>query len=77
MAHYRDEYLINEVIQRLKNLRESRFLSQEQVFNDTGIHVGRIESRKLNITISTLKCLCDYYEVTLGDFFADSPSAGK
>lgn len=39
------------------------------VYNDTNIHIARIETAKGNITVSTLAALCKYYKVSLVDFF--------
>ena len=61
MAQYRDEQLLQKIALRLKGLREHKGLSQEQVFHDTEIHIARIETAKLNISVSTLSKLCDYY----------------
>lgn len=61
--------LINAVGQRLKELRNQKGLSQEQVYFDTNIHVGRVETGKYNISISTLSELCMYYKVSIIDFF--------
>lgn len=72
MAQLRDEELLNQVIFKLRSLRNDRGLSQEKVLNDTGVHIGRIESEKVNISISTLKILCDYYGISLSDFFSDT-----
>lgn len=39
------------------------------VYNDTNIHIARIEAAKANISVSTLAALCKYYKITLVDFF--------
>ena len=44
-------------------------MSQEVVYEDTGIHIGKIETAKYNITVSTLSRLCNYYGTTLKEFF--------
>ena len=44
-------------------------VSQETVYEDTGLHIGRIETERHNITVSTLSRLCDYYGITLSEFF--------
>ncbi|MQX27512.1 helix-turn-helix domain-containing protein [Alistipes sp. dk3620] len=61
--------LIEEIARRLKDLRIGRGLSQETVYFNTGIHIGKIETEKYNITVSTLSKLCDYYQITLEEFF--------
>lgn len=64
-----DTQFINAVGKRLKELRNEKGLSQETVYFHTNIHIGRVETGKYNITISTLKQLCDYYGISVADFF--------
>ncbi|WP_200868403.1 helix-turn-helix domain-containing protein [Cellulophaga lytica] len=52
-------------------MRERKALTQEDVYNDTGIHISRIETARVNITVSTLSSLCDYYQMKLSDFFKE------
>ena len=66
---WRNDVLIEEIARRLKDLRIGRGLSQEMVYFNTGIHIGKIETEKYNITVSTLSKLCDYYQITLEEFF--------
>lgn len=66
---WRNDVLIEEIARRLKDLRIGRGLSQETVYFNTGIHIGKIETEKCNITVSTLSKLCDYYQITLEEFF--------
>ncbi len=44
-------------------------LNQQDVFEDIGIHIARIEAVKSNITVSTLAKLCKYYKISLVEFF--------
>ena len=71
MGQIRTQQLLNKIGRRVKSLREDSGLTQEDVFNDTGIHIGRIETATSNITVSTLDALCKYFKVGLGDFFID------
>ena len=66
---WRNDVLIEEIARRLKDLRIGRGLSQETVYFNTGIHIGKIETEKYNITVSTLSKLCDYYQITLEESF--------
>lgn len=54
---------------RLKELRAKKGVSQEIVYEDTGVHIGKIETVRYNITVSTLSKLCNYYGITLKEFF--------
>jgi transcriptional regulator with XRE-family HTH domain len=74
MAHLTDPSLLRQIATRLKAVREARGLTQEQVFVDTTIHVGRIETARINVTVSTVAALCTYFEIDLPTFFAfDKP----
>lgn len=44
---------------------------QEEFYNDTGIHLARIESGKANVSISTLSSICKYFNIALDDFFKE------
>lgn len=61
------EVLLN-LAKRIKELRLEKKLTQEEVYNDTGIHVARIEQGKRDISFTTLTKIADYFEVSLGYF---------
>ena len=70
MGRERYDYeLLGWVARRLKELREEKGLSQEKVYFDTGLNVGRIELGKTNISLTTLSVLSKYYNIKLEDFF--------
>ncbi|MBO9573196.1 MAG: helix-turn-helix transcriptional regulator [Chitinophagaceae bacterium] len=69
MTQLRDDKILHQIALVLKDLRDEWELSQEEVYNDTNIHIGRIESGHTNPTISTLSYLADYFEIKLSDFF--------
>ena len=52
----------------LSLLRDARNLTQEEVYNDTNIHVGRIETAKANLSVSTLATLCKYFKIRMSEF---------
>ena len=58
-----NEPVVRGVVAQLRELRHARNLSQKQVFTDTDINIGRIES------VSTLADLCAYYGIPLREFF--------
>ena len=66
---WRDITLLKAIAGRLRELRAEKGVSQETVYEDTGIHIGKIETEKYNITVSTLARLCCYYGISLGAFF--------
>lgn len=60
------ELLLN-LAKRLKGLRKQKEVTQEDVYNDTGIHVARIEQGKRDISYTTLCKLADYFDVTINE----------
>lgn len=65
----RNEELVSAVGKRLRDIRTGKGLSQGIVYIDTDIHIARVEMGRYNVTISTLSDLCDYYGVSLEEFF--------
>ncbi|GGW96368.1 helix-turn-helix domain-containing protein [Salegentibacter mishustinae] len=68
-SRLKNEKLLQKISIQLKRHREKKELTQEDVYNDTGIHISRIETGKVNITVSTLAALCDYFDLNLSEFF--------
>jgi transcriptional regulator with XRE-family HTH domain len=68
MSHRKNQVLLERIATVLKGLRELKGVSQQDVYNDTNIHLGRIESSKANINITTLSDLCKYFEIKLSKF---------
>lgn len=61
--------LLNFIAQRIKALRNENGLTQEDFYNDTNIHIGRIELAKRDISVSTLSKICEYFKINIDDFF--------
>lgn len=64
-----NDVLSKAIGQRLRQLRESKGLSQEQVLFLKDVYLTRIENGLRNISICTLIKLCEMYGVTLAEFF--------
>ena len=62
--------LLLRLASRIKELRLEKNLTQEDAFNDTGIHFGRIEQGKRDVSFTSLKKVCDYFQLTLEEFFS-------
>lgn len=60
--------LLLTLANRLKELRKQKNVTQEDVYNDTGIHVARIEQGKRDISFTTLCKLANYFGVEIGYF---------
>ncbi|MCP9749491.1 helix-turn-helix domain-containing protein [Ferruginibacter sp. HRS2-29] len=69
MAEIKNEELLRKIAVVMKQLREKKGVYQMDVIDDTGIHVGRIETAAVNISISSLAALTDYFEIKLSEFF--------
>jgi transcriptional regulator with XRE-family HTH domain len=59
--------LIEKIIFKIKKLRDQKGVTLQEFYNDTGIHLARIESEKRDIPISTLSRVCDYFGITLSE----------
>ncbi len=69
MAHRRDEKLIRQVMDKMRELRKTRGLTQDAVYEDTGVQIKVYETGTYNPTITTIAILCCYFGVTLEEFF--------
>lgn len=63
-----DQELLLNLAKRLKELRKKKGVTQEDVYNDTGVHVARIEQGKRDIAYTTLLKLAEYFDVELTEF---------
>ena len=64
-----DFELIGKIARKLKKIREAKGLSQRIVYIDTDFNIGKIEVGRTNISVSTLSRLCNYYGITIQEFF--------
>jgi len=63
--------LVSHSANLLKEIRIRQCISQEAVYAITMINVARIENGSKDITLRTLKTLCDLYDTPLEDFFLE------
>jgi DNA-binding XRE family transcriptional regulator len=68
MGQIKDTKLLQKIALVTKQLRENNGVTQEEVYNDTNIHIGRIETSKANLSVSTLSALCKYFKIKMSDF---------
>jgi len=64
-----NEDLLLKIAKKIKQLREDEGVSQNTFYIDTDIHIARIETGRLNITVSTLQVICNYFGISLSEFF--------
>jgi DNA-binding Xre family transcriptional regulator len=67
MGHSPVTTLLDTLTTRLKAARTEKKISLQEVFDLTGIHVGRLEAKRANMTVLTLLTLCRLYEVRASD----------
>ena len=63
-----EDQLRKIVVQKIKMLRKQHNVTLEVFYNDTGIHLARIEQGEINITLVTLKRICDYFNIKTSFF---------
>lgn len=56
---------------RVKMLRNSKNLTQQEAYNDTGVHFGRIEQGKRDASYTTIKRISLYFNLTLEEFYSE------
>lgn len=64
----KENEVLLDLAKKIKTLRQLKGVTQEQMYNDTGIHVARIEQGKRDITFTTLKKIVAYFEVKMDIF---------
>ena len=69
MAQMRDDKLLLSIALVLKELRESRGVSQHEVYFETNVHIARIENGKTNPSVSTLAVLLKYFRIKTSEFY--------
>lgn len=70
MGQIKNKKLLKAIAIQLKELRESRNVTQEDFYNDTSIHIARIETGNNNISVSTLDAICKYFNIPISKFFS-------
>jgi len=65
-----DKRLLVLLAKRVKQLRTENDLTQEQAYNDTGIHFGRIEQGKRDASFTTIYKICNYFKISIEEFFS-------
>lgn len=70
MSQIKNKKLLKSIAIQLKELRLNHNITQEDFYNDTNIHIARIETGNNNISISTLDAICNYFDISLSKFFS-------
>ncbi|MCD7971038.1 MAG: helix-turn-helix domain-containing protein [Alistipes sp.] len=64
-----DHNLLAMVASRVKELRLASKHSQESLSEETKLHIGRIETGRYNITLTSISVLCKFFGITVEEFF--------
>lgn len=70
MSQIKNKKLLKAIAIQLKELRESNNITQEDFYNDTNIHIARIETGNNNLSISTLDAICKYFNIPISKLFS-------
>lgn len=70
MDNDEEKQLLFELSKRIKHFRKIKGVTQEEAYNDTGIHFARIEQGKRDISYTTLCRVCKYLETNKQNFFS-------
>lgn len=63
-----DKEILLKLAVTLKELRKQNNVTQEEVYNATGVHIARIEQGKRDVSYTTLRKLAAYFGVSLAVF---------
>ena len=66
---FQDAEHLKTIIITIKEVRKKHGVTLETFYFDTGIHLARIGQGKTNISVSTLSKICNYFNLSLADFF--------
>lgn len=69
MDDMRTAEYFRQIILALKYLRIRSNVTQEEFYEQTGIHIGRVEAGKSNLTLLTVMRICRYYKITPKELF--------
>ncbi len=61
--------VLRQIADRIREIRKELKITQTTIIEDTGINLGNLEATPKNLTITTIVILCDYFEVSLEEFF--------
>lgn len=63
----RPQLLLKSLAEKVKVYRLAKGVTQSQAYADTGIHFGRIEQGKRDVSYTTLISLVEYLEIEIRD----------
>lgn len=69
VSQIKDKILLKKIALCIKKIRSEEGITLDAFYIDTGIHLARIEQGKTNLTITSLAKICNYFNVSLSEFF--------
>lgn len=67
----KETILMKHISLRIRELRNTRKLSQRLMSYDTDLNIGRIEACQHMVSIATIARICQYFDISLSEFFQD------
>jgi len=62
-----NQEILLKFAKKIKELRLAKSVTQQDAYNDTGIHFGRIEQGKRDASLTTLVKIAEYFDVSIGE----------
>jgi len=62
-----DDKILKKFANRVKQLRIEKGDTQIDAYNETGIHFGRIEQGKRDVSLTTIVKIADYFQISVGE----------
>ena len=62
-----NQEILLKFAKKIKELRLAKGVSQQDAYNDTAIHFGRIEQGKRDVSLTTLVKIAKYFDVSVGE----------
>lgn len=69
MARIRNTIAVKKIAEIIKQIRQEKGITQEDFLFDLGIHIGRIEMGRNDISCSTLMAICDKLSISPAEIF--------
>ena len=71
MAQRHNDKFLRQIAERLRDIRMELKITQDVVKEDINVSISKIEIGSINLSIMTIAILCEYYGVTLEEFFKE------
>jgi transcriptional regulator with XRE-family HTH domain len=71
MVDFSKEEALSKLAKRIKNLRHQKGVTQQDAYNDTGIHFARIEQGRRDVNYTTLLRIAGYFDITIEKLLSD------